>query len=161
MHELDNDGAFANAGGDAFYGAVAHIADDKDAGDIGFEQARITIERPRRGPLAVAHQVRTVENESALVAFDNVAEPLGAGLCADENEEARSRELLARAARLALHGYSGEVRISLDFDDAGLCPELDVGSFFDLFNEVVRHGAGEGCAADQHDDFFREFRKMY
>src|SRR5277367_2284871 len=161
MHELDDDGPFAHTGGDAFYGTVADIADHKDARDVGFQQAGVAIERPRSGALAVAHQVRPGEDEAALVALDNVAEPLRAWLCADENEEARRRKLLARAARLALHGDSREVRISLDFDDAGLCPEFDIGSLFDLFDEVVRHGARERCAPHEHDDLLREFRKIY
>jgi hypothetical protein len=37
MHELNDDGAFADARGNAFYGTVAHIADHKDAWDVGFE----------------------------------------------------------------------------------------------------------------------------
>ena len=57
MHELDDDGAFANAGGHALYRAVAHIADDKNARDIRFEETGIAIERPGSGPLAIAKQV--------------------------------------------------------------------------------------------------------
>jgi len=39
MHELDGDGAFAHAGRDSLYGAVAHVADCEDTGHAGFEQA--------------------------------------------------------------------------------------------------------------------------
>src|SRR5208282_2291348 len=136
MHELDDDGAFADAGGDAFYRAVANIADDKDAWDIGFQQAGIAVESPRCRPLAVAHQVRPGEDEAALVAIDNVAEPLGTRLCADENKKTRGWELLACTAWLALHGDSCEARISLHFDDAGLRPKFDVRGFFNLLDEV-------------------------
>ncbi len=37
VHELDDNRAFADAGSDAFDGTVAHIADDKNPGDIRFE----------------------------------------------------------------------------------------------------------------------------
>jgi hypothetical protein len=36
MHELDHNGAFADAGGDAFYRTVAHVTDHKNAWDIRF-----------------------------------------------------------------------------------------------------------------------------
>ena len=88
MHELDDDGAFADAGGHAFYRAVAHIADDKNAWDVGFEQARVAVEGPGSGPLAIAEKIWSGKNKTALVAFDQIAEPFGARLRADENEEA-------------------------------------------------------------------------
>src|SRR6266436_1534491 len=161
MHELDDYGAFPNTRGDAFYGTVADIANDEDAWDVGFEQTGIAVEGPGSGAFAIAEEVRAGEDEAALVALDKITEPLGARLCADENEEARGRELFACGAGLALHSNAGEARIALDFDDAGLCPDFDVGSFYDLLDEVVGHGAGEGCAAHEHDYFFRIFGKVH
>ncbi len=117
--------------------------------------------RPGSGALAIAEEVRAGENKTALVALDEVAQPLRARLRADKNEEARSGKLLARAAGLALHGNAGEARFALNFDDAGLCPNFDVGGFLDLFDKVVGHGAGQRCAANEHDDFFGIFGKMH
>src|SRR5579872_266220 len=161
MHELDDDGTFADARGDSFYGAVADIADHKDARDVRFEQAGIAVESPGSGALAVVEEVRTGEDKAALVALDKVAKPLSAGLRADENEETRGRELFASAAGLALHGDAGKTGIAMDFNDASLCPDFNAGRLFDLFDEVVGHGAGERCAANEHDDFVRVFGEVH
>src|SRR5271155_4215218 len=141
MHELDDDGAFTDARGDALHGTVADIADDKNARDIGFEQAGIAVESPRSGALAIVEEVWTGENEAALVAFDQIAEPSGARLRTDEDEKARGGKLLAFSRVLAQYGDTGEARIALDFDDAGLRPHLNVGRFFVLFVEEVGLGA--------------------
>src|SRR5579864_1291122 len=161
MHELDDDGTFADARGNTLYRTVADIADHKDARDVRFEQAGIAVESPGSGALAVVEEVRTGEDKAALVALDKIAKPLSAGLRADENEETRSRELFTCTAGLALHGYTGEAGIALDFDDAGLCPDFNAGRLFDLLNEVVGHGAGERCAANEHDDFVRVFGEVH
>ena len=46
MDELYNNSAFADARGHTLDGTVADVADDKNSGDIGFEQARIAVEGP-------------------------------------------------------------------------------------------------------------------
>src|SRR5215467_15009947 len=110
MHELDNDGAFAHAGGDAFDGAVTHVADDKNSGDAGFEQAGIAAERPGSGLLAIVNELRAGENEAAVVALDDVAEPFGARQRADEDEEAGGRQVFRFTGRSTLDGEAGEAR---------------------------------------------------
>src|SRR5262249_46857637 len=35
-----------------------------------------------------------------------------------------------------------------------------VGNLLDLVNEILRHGAGQGIAAHQHNDFFRVLREV-
>src|SRR5271155_890360 len=80
MHELNDHGAFADAGSDAFYRAVADIADHKDARDIRFQQAGIAVEGPGSGALAIAEEIRAGEDEAALVSFDKSAEPIGSRL---------------------------------------------------------------------------------
>ena len=64
MDELDGDGSFANTRGDPFYGSVAHIADGENAGDAGFEQSGVSIERPALGPFSVFHQIGAGEDEA-------------------------------------------------------------------------------------------------
>src|SRR5208282_6346424 len=118
MHELDNHGTFADAGGDALHGTVADIADDKNARDVGFEQAGIAVESPRSGALAIVEEVWTGENKPALVAFNQIAEPSCTRLRADEDEKARGGKLFAFSGGLAQYGDTGEARIALDFDDA-------------------------------------------
>ena len=102
MHELNDDGAFADAGCDSLYGAVADIADDKDARDVGFQQAWIAVESPGCGTLAIAKEVRAGKDKAPLVTFDKVAEPGGAGLRANEDEKTRCEVLcVCRWARIA------------------------------------------------------------
>src|SRR6266436_232886 len=161
MHKLHDDGAFANAGSDTLHGAVAHIANDKNTGDVSFEQSRIAVERPGRRPLAVTNQVGAGEDEAAIVALDQVAEPFGAGLRPDENKEAGSGQLLRFCRRGALDGNAGKARFTVNGDHTGARPNFDVRSFFNLFDEIVRHGAGERWPADEHNHFFGELGKMH
>src|SRR5580704_8186806 len=131
MHELDDDGTFTDARGDAFYRTVADIADDENAWDVGFEQAGIAIEGPGRGAFAIAKEVWTGEDEAALVAFDETAEPLGARLRANKDEKTGGGKLLAFSRGLAQHGDAGQARFALDFDDRRPRPNLDVGRLLD------------------------------
>src|SRR5271170_1718194 len=114
MHELDDDGAFTNAGGNTLHRTVADVTHDKDSWDVGLQQTGIAIEGPGSRALAIAEKVRAGEDEAALVALDEVAEPLGTGLRADENEEARRRKLVAFSGGLALHGDARQARFALD-----------------------------------------------
>src|SRR5258705_12749400 len=88
VNELDGNGAFADAGSDALNGAMAHIADDEDAGDAGFKERGIAIDAPALGALAVAQEIGAGEYEATSIALDEVAEPVGARQGADEDEEA-------------------------------------------------------------------------
>jgi len=101
MHELHNHGSFAYTRSHALDRAVAHIADHENTRHVGFEQTGIAIEGPRRGSLSVSEQVRPGKDESALVALDEIAQPLRARLRADENEQAAGRQLLFSPVRFA------------------------------------------------------------
>lgn len=72
MHELNCDGAFTHARGDAADGAVTDIAHREDTGSTGFKQARLPIEGPAFGTFTRAKQVETSEDEAMLVAGDRV-----------------------------------------------------------------------------------------
>ena len=54
MDELHGHRSFTDSGSHTFYRTVADIANGKDAGNIGFEQERIPVERPSLGALANA-----------------------------------------------------------------------------------------------------------
>ena len=45
--------------------------------------------------------------------------------------------------------------------DASLRPNINVGRFLNLLDQVVRHGAGERVAAHEHNYFFGEFGEMH
>src|SRR5580692_1577137 len=134
VHELDDDGAFADPGSYALYGAVAHVADDKDARNIGFEQPRIAVERPGSGAFAIAQKVGPGEDEAALIALDQVAEPFGARLRTNKYEEAGSGKLVSRSGALAEHGDASKPCFSTNFDDRRLGPDFDLWGFLNLLD---------------------------
>jgi hypothetical protein len=86
MDKLDDHGAFANAGGHSLDRTVTHVAYGENSGHARFEETRIAIEGPRRGSLPIAEQVGSREDESTLVAMNQIAQPFGAWLRSDENE---------------------------------------------------------------------------
>src|SRR5690242_19863557 len=161
VHELDDDGAFAYSGGDAFGGAMAHVANNKNSGHVGFEKAGIAGERPGGGLLAIVNQVGARKDEAAVVALDDITEPFGAGKRTDEDEKATGGQRFGFAGRRALDRDAGEARVTVHRRDAGLRPDFNLGCFLDLLDQIVRHGAGQGIAADEHNDFFGEFREVH
>src|SRR6266481_7893103 len=104
---------------------MPHIAYDKNSRHVGFQQARIAIERPGRWPLPVAEKVRTGKNEAALVAINRSAKPFRAWLRADENEQARSGKLLSFSRGRTFDGDAREPRLSFHLDDPCPRPDLD------------------------------------
>ncbi len=71
MDELHRHRSFTDSRSHPFYGTVAHIADGKNAGNIGLEQERIPVECPSLRALPVANEIRTGQQETALVALDD------------------------------------------------------------------------------------------
>src|SRR5437763_232917 len=161
VHELNDDSAFADARGDALDRAVAHVTHDKNSGNARFKQARIAAERPGRKLLAIVNQVAAGEDEAAIVALDGIAEPFGARQRANKDEEAAGRELFGFAGRRAKNGDAGKAGGTMHGGDASLRPNIDVGRFLDLLDQVVRHGAGERVAAHEHNYLFGEFGEMH
>jgi hypothetical protein len=86
MDKLHDHGAFANAGSDSFDGTVTHVAYGENARHASFEETRIAIEGPGRGSFSTAEQVGSREDEPALIALNQIAQPSGAWLRSDENE---------------------------------------------------------------------------
>src|SRR6266404_940657 len=108
VHELHDDSAFPHTGSNALDGTVAHIAHNKNSGHVGFEQSRVTIERPRRRSLAPAEKVRAGKNETALVAFYHGAQPFRPWLRADKNVQAGGGHLFFLAREGTQNGEAGE-----------------------------------------------------
>ena len=69
----------------------AGVSRDENAGDAGFEEERVAVEFPFRGPFPVAFQVRASENEAFGIAYYGAVKPFGVGFGADENEDAGRR----------------------------------------------------------------------
>ena len=54
-----------------------------------------------------------------------------------------------------------QVSVAVHFGDAGMRPQLNVGSLLDLVDQILRHGAGERFAAHQNDDAFCILGKIH
>ena len=134
MDEADDRGALADRGRAALDRAGADVAGGVDAGHAGLEQA-------------VGAGVGAGEDEALGVAGDRVAEPLGAGRGAEEEEEEGERQLGAvgegdglELPVLAVQG--GDFAAVADRDAVAL----------ELLDQVVGHRLAEVGAAVQEGD---------
>ena len=59
MHQTDRDRTFADGGGDAAHGVVAHVAGREDAGHAGLQRQRIALLLPALRIFAAAQQLLT------------------------------------------------------------------------------------------------------
>ena len=142
MHELYDNGTFADAGSHALHGAVTYVAHDKNPRYIGLEQARIAVQRPGWRPFASVEQIRAGKNEAVGIAQNQIPEPGGARQRAYKDEQTAGGKIFRFSGRRSLDGYAREVGVALDPNQMGARPELYVRRFLNLFNQVMRHG---GC----------------
>src|SRR5215203_1925733 len=87
MYKGDRNGAFADSGSHALHRAVTHVSDYKNTGNVCFQKTWSAVQLPSLRRFTVAHQIGTGENEAALVAFDNVREPVCVRRRANHDEE--------------------------------------------------------------------------
>src|ERR1700722_3086273 len=116
---------------------MAHIAHGKKARNISFEQEWIPVERPSPGTLPVANQVGTCEQETALVALDNVRQPIRLWQCANKNKHCARRDALCLAGVSTEHGNLFQVRFAMRLGYAGMGPQLNVWRFFHLVDQIL------------------------
>src|SRR5207244_9339986 len=76
MDELHRHRSLADSGSHALYGTMAHIAYGKDAGNIGFEQERISVEPPSLSALPVTDKVRASQEETSFVPHNDIRQPV-------------------------------------------------------------------------------------
>ena len=124
MDELHRHRSFTHAGGDPFYGTVAHVAHGKDTGNIRLEQKRISIERPSFGPLPVTYQVRTREQKTALVlcdidgmAYQDIADSLGTQIGTIKSRLSRARSSVRDCLKGARELLPTAYRLIIEDDD--------------------------------------------
>src|SRR5881409_2622288 len=94
MDELHRHGSFPNTGSHPFYGTMAQIAHGKDAGNIGLEQERISVEGPSLRALPVTYKVRTRKEETALVPLDDIRQPIRPRQCSNKDKHRTRRHAL-------------------------------------------------------------------
>src|SRR5438128_11902837 len=76
MDELYRHRSLADSGSHALYGTMAHIAYGKNAGNIGFEQERISVVSPSIRELTVKYKVRAGQEETTLIPLDDIRQPV-------------------------------------------------------------------------------------
>ena len=87
VNHRDDDGAFADGGGDAFHAVCSDVADGEHSGDAGLEGVRWAGERP-----SCRFDGFAGDEEAVVVADEFGRQPAGAGLGADEDEQAGRRK---------------------------------------------------------------------
>src|SRR5882762_1616274 len=132
MDELHCDRAFADAGSHAFDGTMSHIANRENTRDICLKQERVAVQGPTLGLLPVANEIGTSQQETAVVSFDQVSQPLGARLSSDKNKHRTCRNPLNLICVRTQNGDLFQMRGPMHFLYAGMRPQLDVGHFLDL-----------------------------
>src|ERR1700688_636080 len=111
--------------------------------------------RPRRpplGPLPAMHKVGASQQKAAIVPFGNVCQPIGPRQCSDENKHRACGYALRLAGIGAKHRNLLQMGFAVCLGHPGMGPQLNVRSFFDLVDQVLRHGAGERFAAHKNND---------
>src|ERR1700683_139014 len=123
---------------------MPHIAYREDPRHAGFEQARIAVESPAFRTFPLANQVDAGQNESAVVAVHHALQPVGAGFCADEDEERTRLDAVNCARRVAPDRNLFEPRAAEHLLYAGPGLHFNIGCLFDAIDQVPGHGCREG-----------------
>jgi hypothetical protein len=119
VDHLDGDGFLTDGGGHALHRAVPPIARGKDARHARLQQQGLTVCIPPFG--GILREVPAREDVAALVAFDLFWHPTGVGPGADEDEQGRRSNGLARelhdSVSQALYGIALGARTARELLD--------------------------------------------
>src|SRR4051812_37388677 len=126
MHERDRNRSLADARRYTFDGAVPHVADDKDAGNVRFQKAGLAIELPSVRPLAVARELRAGIDKTELITFDNVRQPLRIWRCPDHDEQRVSGNLVYLVRFGAMYRNRFEMIVAMRLNDRRVVFNLNV-----------------------------------
>src|ERR1022692_266366 len=132
MDELHRYRSFPDSRSHSFYRTMAHIAHGKDAGNIGLEQEWIPIKRPAFRTLPVTHQVRTSQQETALIPLDDIPQPIRPWQRSNENKHGTRRHALNLAGIGTKHRNLFQMCSAMRFGHAGMGPQLNVGRRLNL-----------------------------
>src|SRR5215469_786998 len=97
MHQLDCDRALTHARSHALDGSMPDVAHRENTRDARLEQKRIAVESPAFGALSLPDQLRTCQDESAVIALHKSAQPVRTGRRPDEDEQAIGRNTIHRS----------------------------------------------------------------
>src|SRR5207249_10369328 len=82
-----SDLAFAYAGCHPLHRTMPDVTGREGARDAGFGPERVALERPPLGAFALPQQLASGVDEPVLITQHYAREPIGIGLCANENGE--------------------------------------------------------------------------
>src|SRR5579862_7416615 len=77
MDKLNRNRSLTNAGSNPFHRPVPYVANGKNPWNIRLQQKGGAIQGPASRALSFSDQIRPGQNESSVVAFNRVAEPVG------------------------------------------------------------------------------------
>src|SRR5580704_7699877 len=154
MNELHSHGTLAHTRRDSLHRAVAHVSDGKDSRNIRFQQKGITLKHPPFRSLAVSYQVRTRQDKTTIVPFDQACQPVGPGQGPNKDEHRTCRYAFNLVRIRAQYRDFLQSLVSMEFGNAGVSPYLNIGSLLDLVDQILGHRRGEAVTAYQKHNFF-------
>src|SRR5438093_251715 len=138
MDQFHGHGAFANARGHTFGGAMTNIARYEDARNAGFQIEGVPVHGPSGRPLALQHQVLTGNQVTLLITLDDSSEPIGPGNSARINQQRAGWDRFRVASFIILNGNALAVVSPLYLDDTGAQFHFDILRGPNLVFQVLR-----------------------
>src|SRR5271155_1613599 len=132
MDELHRHRSFPNAGSYSFYGAMAHIAHGKDAGNVSLKQERISVEGPSPRALPITDKVGTGQEETALVPLDDIRQPIRPWQCSNKDKHRSRGHALDLSGIGAKHRNLFQMCFTMRLGHAGMRPQLNVRRLLNL-----------------------------
>src|ERR1041385_7989505 len=94
MNELHRHRAFTHARSHALNRAMPDIAYGEQAGNICFQEERVSLKVPVLGALAFPHEIRTCKDEAAIISFYQIAQPISTRERANKDKHGTGRYTL-------------------------------------------------------------------
>src|SRR6185503_12998312 len=161
MHKRDCNRSLADARRHTLHRTVPNIADHKDAGNICLQKPWLAIELPTVWPFPITRELRAGIDKPEFIAFHDVRKPVSVWSCSDHYEERVSWDLVYRVRLRAINRNGLEMIVAMRFNDGCVEFDLNVGSSFELIDQVLRHRSRERRAAHKHDDTARVPGKVH
>src|ERR1700733_10688496 len=136
MDELNRHRSFTDTESHPLYRAVTHITHGKDAGNIGLEQERITVERPAFWMLPVTYKIGAGQQESALVPLNDTRQPIRPRQRPNEYKHCTRRYALNLAGVRTKYRDLFQMRLPVRLGYGGMRPKLNVRCFLNLIDQV-------------------------
>src|SRR5260370_3579273 len=120
---------------------MPHVADREKTGNVGLEQEGVSVECPPLRPSAISYQVGARQDKTALVALNDARQPVGSRQRPDKYEHPTRRHSFYFIGIRTKERDLFQMGLTVDFGDARMRPNLDVGRLLDLIDQILRHGA--------------------